>query len=276
MRIDGHVHSYPTLIPGGIPLFVPKISGVKLDNLEYILRVRQEKTGEKHGVFYGRHDPEIFHEIPTDPYLLERVLPFVENHVIQVIGVSSWDNLDPLKKLYGAKNQIEGINIMANSGGLAIIDQPRPIYEKKVESDSVFLNHKGEATVGELLDLSPNAKNRTLLCYNGMLFPKNRKNAEKLNEATGIKLIGGSDTILWGSSLFSTYNTSSARDIREILYAPELIGELHKGALPWDPYRGLERIQRCAAGAIEEWGLGLEKRERKYAKMLEDLKTPNP
>ena len=202
----------------------------------------------------------------------------IENHPLQLLGVLSWNDLEYFNDFMKASSQEEGINYITEKG-LTIVDQPKPIYEKNVNTNSVFLAHEGEATVKELEKLSKNTKERTFLCYNGMMppvyippFTNFHKRAEQLSELTGLRLFEGSDTILNKNSLFSSYNNANTNDIRELLENPKLVGEITKGTLP---LYYLERYQRMAAGAYEEYVQGLKKREKIHSKMIEDFLAKN-
>ena len=196
----------------------------------------------------------------------------IENHPLQLLGILSWNDLEYFNGFIETNSQVEGINYITKKG-LAIIDQPKPLYERNKNTNSVFISHKGEATVEELKKLSKHSKERTFLSYNGMMPPHYlppfinfHKNAEQLSKLTGLKLFGGSDTILNENSLFSSYNHIKTNNIEEILENPKLIEEIFKGTLP---LYHLERYQRILAAIYEEYIYGLKKREKIHSKMIE-------
>jgi hypothetical protein len=269
MKVDCHVHSYPLAMPGGKTFWTPICiyGGIKWNDLEDALKKREDDEQITHGVFYGGNDFKVLPKQPKNSYLEKRVLPMMENHLLQLIGVSSWDNLDILVNLAKSKTQIQGIKKITEDGGIAIVDQPRPLYNKpEKETNRVSIKHRGEANLQELTELSEETKQRTFLCYNGMLFNWNRKNAEKTSSLTGIKLLWGSDTILRTSSLFSSYNITKINNIGEILDDPLKFKDLHKGAAP---FYNLERIQRTTSAIAEEIK-GIEKREKIHDTLIKE------
>ena len=279
MYIDCHTHSYPLAIPGAFFWnLTPRYTGLKINDLESTLRKKEDITGVRHGVFYGGNDYRTIPKAPKSSYLKERVLPMIENHVLQVIGVLPWRSVNLFKDFASSyednseiDTQIKAIKYLVDNGGIAIIDQPSPIYEDHGKTNSVFLKHKGEATVNELKSLTKKYKNRTFLCYDGILpsLPgvfTPRKSAEELSDLTGIKLLGGSDAIIRPSSLFTTYTEARLTDIRDILNNPNSFGEIHKGAAP---FYNLERFQRCATALWEEKAQGLKKREEVHERMIQ-------
>ena len=269
MKIDCHVHSYPLLMPGGLGKFsvITPYGGLRIDEVEDHLKKLEDKEGIIHGVFYGGNSIKTLPKRPTSKYLEKRVLPMIENHLIQTIGVTSFDNLEPLYDFERCETQMRGIELLTKSDCFAIVDQPRPLYERpKKETNRVSLKHRGEATVDELKSISKESKTKTFLCYSGMLFSKHRKDAEKVSKLTDLKLFGGSDTILRVGSLFSTYNNANTEDIRDILHNPGLIGRINKGCSPW---YNLERVQRVGS-AIKEEILGIEKRESVHKQMVKE------
>jgi hypothetical protein len=268
MKIDCHVHSYPVFIPAGRKFWtlIPQYAGINFDELEKSLKKREDSEGIMHGVFYGGNDMGVLPKKPKKNYLKKRVLPMIENHLIQLIGVSSWDNLKPLHLLTNSRTQLEGIEKIIESNGIAIIDQPRALYKKSKQTNRVFLSHKGEASLEELARLSGDLKKRTFLCYNGMLLFWNRLNALKTSELTGIELFGGSDTLLRESSLFSTYNIAYINDVREILENPNKLGELYKGA---SSLFNKEKIQRISSAIAEEI-MGVEEREKRHEILIKE------
>ena len=276
MRIDCHSHLYPLAIPGWFPRnFLNRTNGyygLELPDLKKELRRREEKSGVMHGIFSGTNDPRTLPKAPTDRYTLRRVLPLIENHPLQLIGVFPWDQVSKFDDFMNQESQLDGIKYVTENGGIAIVDQPQPIYDTRGETDSVFLEHKGEATVNELNSLTPNQKERTFLCYDGIMPPKwmppfidFHGYAEELSDLTDIRLFGGSDTILRTSSLYTTYNKAPIDDVRQIIDDPSLVGQIHKGAMPlWRA----ERYQRMIAGGWEEKVQGLGKREAAHTRMI--------
>lgn len=277
MRIDCHSHLYPLAIPGWFPRnFFKRTNGyygLELQDLKKELWRREAKTGIQHGIFSGTNDPRALPKLPADVYTLKRVLPLIEHHPLQLIGVFPWDQVNKFDKFMVQKTQLDGIKYIADNGGIAIVDQPQPIYEGRDKTNSVFLEHTGEATVDELKSLTDKQKTRTFLCYDGIMppvymppFTNFHKKAEELSDLTGLKLFGGSDTILRSSSLYTTYNNAPINDIRDIIDDPSLVGQIHKGSMPlWR----MERYQRMIAAADEEFRMGLETREAAHTRMID-------
>jgi hypothetical protein len=268
MRIDCHVHSYPLFIPGTLGGLITKsTSGISIRKLEGQLKKFEDRYGVKHGVFYGGNDfRTVTREVNS--YLESRVLPMIENHVIQLIGVAGWDSADDLEEFCKMENQIDAIKFITSQGGLAIIDQPRVVYERKnKKTNRVFLGHKGEATIQDLLELNSKTKERTFLSYNGMsssFIPLLKTKAEEVAAKTRLRLIGGSDSIINQNSMFSSYSVLNTQNISEVLAKPDLIDETHKR---FAPIYHLERIQRVLCAGVEEL-MGLERRERKHEVMI--------
>ncbi len=266
MYVDVHVHSYPTLIPGAIRKR-KQIGGISWGQLEATLKRQEDSIGVKCGVFYGTHYKEILSKPPEKPYLYERTLPMLENHSLQIIGVASWDNFSILYELEKMPNQIEVANLMAESRGLAIIDQAKPCYEEVESGDSVFLKHRGEATIPQMLVLSPNVKGRVFLCYNAMAPLGWRKKAEMVSTETGLKLLGGSDAITSPKSLFRACSEANVSEISDLLVNPELFGALHEGSVPFVG----EKFWRWAWGTREEFLLGHALREERVRELLNKM-----
>jgi len=251
MYIDCHVHSYPTIVEGGT--FRP-FQGVSWESLETRLKDKERETGVKHGVFYGPHHASLLRqayekdwaELSTKSrmYLGDRVLPMLENHRLQTLGVLNLENLEALYRFdesRALKNQIEAINFIAYNGGISIIDLPQA-HKEKSQKDGVFRNLKGAATIDDLAGLPDGLKEKTFLCYNSMepnfkLGPLDyrwRDEAERVSRETGIGLLGGSDAIGSPESMFGAYSEAGITDMSKLLENPGFLEDtdLHKENVP--------------------------------------------
>lgn len=251
MYVDCHVHSYPTIVEGGT---LRPFQGVSWEKLESKLRGKEEEIGIKHGVFYGPHHAQLLKQTyekdwaelsaKSRIYLSDRVLPMLENHRLQTLGVVSWENLNVLYEFdesKGLENQIDAIDFIAYNGGISIIDLPQA-HKEKSQGDGVFRNLKGAATIDQLAGLSDGLKKRTFLCYNsmepnfklGLLDYRWRDEAEKVSEKTGLSLLGGSDAIGSPRSMFGAYSRVKTGDMSELLENPRFLNytELHKENVP--------------------------------------------
>lgn len=263
MRIDVHVHSYPTLVEGGT--FRP-YQGIKWTELEEALKRKEDETGVKHGVFYGPHNSELLTRPPESVYLSERVLPMLENHDIQLVGVSSWDNLQLLYDLEKAQSQIEATRLIAQNKGLSILDLPKPAHHRR-KTNRVYVAHQGEATIAELWALPDDVRERTFLCYNGMAPGILRNRVFGVRRETDLKILGGNDAISSTGSLFRTYSEAYVNEVSELLEDPLLFGGLHQGSVPFFD----EKVRRWfVCGVIEI--MGYRRRGKRVRKLLDNWK----
>jgi len=282
MYVDGHVHSNPTTVEGGT---FRVFQGISLKTLENMLKIREKETGISHGVFYGPHQTPLLKEMvhnfeklseDSKTYLLARVAPMMEDHKKQVIQVVPWKNVSGL---YGydefgpLKTQVEVIRHTADIGGFSILDTHDIIHKegnKNKRDVRSYTNISGAATVEELEMLPDNYKNRVFICSSAMGFTSWRKKAKELSKITGIRLIGGSDSIdPRGKSLFRTYSEVNIDNISEVFENPnEVVEKLHEGSVPFFG----EKLRRFIVCGNIEYLIGPGAREVWVEKLLEEWK----